>query len=332
MQRKIIAILFIFLILGSNQAKENTSKNKCLKYNKGKIFDCIKKQLAMAFQYQSISSFAAFIAIKIGIWLAGFSSLGPVAGSIAAWFQSLLGNVVANSLFSFFQAVAMGKTALLIIPSLAIGTIIGIIYLVLNCFSSDSCDLEEKQRQKRSNQKDNQEKKNQKKQKESFWSSSWDIIKQIAQDQVEIVSELIPSMPKQITDLKKNIQSQLTKIFPNFSNQFAEFAGDALKFSDYLTNIISDQLQIAQENMKIVYESIAQKIDESIVGLSDLVEFIWENRLILQESFEYTFQVLKEQYYYFQTLSKKIDGMKQSIKKDACMNSFLEYLDGIENS
>ena len=35
-----------------------------------------------------------------GLWFAGFSSIGPVAGSIAAAAQAGVGNVVAGSIFS----------------------------------------------------------------------------------------------------------------------------------------------------------------------------------------------------------------------------------------
>ncbi|KAK1827351.1 hypothetical protein QBC39DRAFT_375732 [Podospora conica] len=38
----------------------------------------------------------------------GFSSTGPVAGSIAAWIQSWIGNVVGGSLFATLQSAAMG--------------------------------------------------------------------------------------------------------------------------------------------------------------------------------------------------------------------------------
>jgi len=38
----------------------------------------------------------------------GFGASGPVAGSIAAWLQSILGNVGAHSVFAYMQSAAMG--------------------------------------------------------------------------------------------------------------------------------------------------------------------------------------------------------------------------------
>ena len=43
---------------------------------------------------------------------AGFSSIGPVAGSAAAAWQASMGTVVAGSLFSFLQSAAMGAAAM----------------------------------------------------------------------------------------------------------------------------------------------------------------------------------------------------------------------------
>lgn len=54
-------------------------------FDKLKIFACIKNQLRTAITYQSVTTFGSFIIAKIGIWLAGFSATGPVAGSLAAW-------------------------------------------------------------------------------------------------------------------------------------------------------------------------------------------------------------------------------------------------------
>lgn len=38
----------------------------------------------------------------------GFGASGPVAGSVAAWLQSILGNVGAHSVFAYLQSTAMG--------------------------------------------------------------------------------------------------------------------------------------------------------------------------------------------------------------------------------
>ena len=42
------------------------------------------------------------------LWYLGFSPMGPVAGSFAAWWQSQYGSVAAGSLFAILQAWAMG--------------------------------------------------------------------------------------------------------------------------------------------------------------------------------------------------------------------------------
>ncbi|KAG9228065.1 hypothetical protein BJ875DRAFT_270963 [Amylocarpus encephaloides] len=38
----------------------------------------------------------------------GFGASGPIAGSVAAWLQSILGNVGARSVFAYLQSAAMG--------------------------------------------------------------------------------------------------------------------------------------------------------------------------------------------------------------------------------
>ena len=43
---------------------------------------------------------------------AGFSSIGPVAGSAAAAWQASMGSVAAGSLFAFLQSAAMGGAAM----------------------------------------------------------------------------------------------------------------------------------------------------------------------------------------------------------------------------
>ena len=64
-----------------------------------------------------------FILILLGVTAAvaamcvlpilGFSAAGPVAGSIAAGWQSSIGLVSAGSIFAFLQSAAMGGTAML---------------------------------------------------------------------------------------------------------------------------------------------------------------------------------------------------------------------------
>ncbi len=48
-----------------------------------------------------------FAALKLTLYLVGFTSLGPAAGSLAALIQSYIGNVAAGSLFALAQAFAM---------------------------------------------------------------------------------------------------------------------------------------------------------------------------------------------------------------------------------
>lgn len=38
----------------------------------------------------------------------GFGASGPVAGTVAAWLQSILGNVGTHSMFAYLQSAAMG--------------------------------------------------------------------------------------------------------------------------------------------------------------------------------------------------------------------------------
>jgi hypothetical protein len=54
----------------------------------------------------------------------GFSALGPVKGSLAALWQSMIGNVCAGSIFATIQAFSMGSVTTLI-PLLGLGWIIG---------------------------------------------------------------------------------------------------------------------------------------------------------------------------------------------------------------
>ncbi|KAH0610131.1 uncharacterized protein H6S33_012677 [Morchella sextelata] len=57
----------------------------------------------------SITIVAGVAIITVPLAL-GFSSTGPVAGSIAAAWQSSIGNVVANSFFALLQSMAMSGT------------------------------------------------------------------------------------------------------------------------------------------------------------------------------------------------------------------------------
>ena len=65
------------------------------------------------------------IASKLAISSVGFSSLGPVSGSIAAAWQSSIGNVAAGSAFSFLQSTGMDGVTPLLYATLG-GTGIGV--------------------------------------------------------------------------------------------------------------------------------------------------------------------------------------------------------------
>ncbi|CAD8169928.1 unnamed protein product [Paramecium octaurelia] len=71
------------------------------------------------------------IGAKVGLAAAGFSSVGPVAGSFAAATQAGIGNVVAGSLFSLAQGAAMtGVVSATIVPASIVGAVVGTTYLV----------------------------------------------------------------------------------------------------------------------------------------------------------------------------------------------------------
>ena len=71
----------------------------------------------------------AVIAIGISpciLYIAGFSAGGVLAGSFAAWIQSMIGNVAAGSIFAFLQgAGAAGCSFLFNCVMAIIGGIIG---------------------------------------------------------------------------------------------------------------------------------------------------------------------------------------------------------------
>ncbi len=63
-------------------------------------------------------------AVKGGITAIGFSSAGPVAGSIAAGIQSGIGSVVAGSAFATVQSIGMA-TIIGVSAPIAIGASVG---------------------------------------------------------------------------------------------------------------------------------------------------------------------------------------------------------------
>ena len=61
------------------------------------------------------------ISIPIILQIAGFSLVGPVAGSFAATWQASIGNVAAGSFFAFLQSIGMAPGT-----AMATGALIGI--------------------------------------------------------------------------------------------------------------------------------------------------------------------------------------------------------------
>ncbi|CAK84580.1 unnamed protein product (macronuclear) [Paramecium tetraurelia] len=336
MNRKLISIFFIILTLGGNQAKEDIPKYKrCLEYNKEKIFGCINNHITSAFTFQSVTTFASFVIAKIAIWLAGFTAMGPAAGSFAAFLQSLIGNVAAGSFFSFLQAVAMGKSILLLIPSLCVGTVVGIIYLVFSCFRNEYCTQEEQVKSqpnpqenqqsndKSSNGSNNLFEQNNNKQEESFWSQSLNFITnsnsytKIAESISDLYNQL-PNMPQQVIKLKKQVI--------DYSSPFLKFTSDVLEFSSQVASSIKKQIEEGQDQMGILYNQITSTFNDYVEGINDLFDFVWRNREIIKEAFEYVIVVLQEQFNKIMTIKKFIEDRIQSKKQDACQNNFIEYL------
>ena len=57
---------------------------------------------------QVICAIGAFLLLPFILPLLGFTPAGVVLGSFAAWWQSMIGNVAAGSLFSLFQSTSAG--------------------------------------------------------------------------------------------------------------------------------------------------------------------------------------------------------------------------------
>ena len=70
---------------------------------------------------------------------AGFSAIGPVAGSAAAAWQASIGSVAAGSLFAFLQSAAMGGAALGVITG--VGVVGGGLAVALGVASSKKSEL-----------------------------------------------------------------------------------------------------------------------------------------------------------------------------------------------
>ncbi|KAK6514034.1 hypothetical protein TWF506_008461 [Arthrobotrys conoides] len=60
----------------------------------------------------------AAISIPIILQIAGFSLIGPVAGSFAATWQASLGNVAAGSFFAFLQSIGMAPATAMVTGAL----------------------------------------------------------------------------------------------------------------------------------------------------------------------------------------------------------------------
>ncbi|CAK57759.1 unnamed protein product (macronuclear) [Paramecium tetraurelia] len=62
---------------------------------------------------------------KAGLAIYGFSSIGPVAGSIAAATQASIGSVAAGSAFAIAQGVAMSGLGVIALPAVGVGAAVG---------------------------------------------------------------------------------------------------------------------------------------------------------------------------------------------------------------
>ncbi|KAI5849271.1 hypothetical protein DFP73DRAFT_540020 [Morchella snyderi] len=67
------------------------------------------KEHPIQFALISVTIVAGIVFIAVPPAL-GFSSIGPVAGSVAAQWQSIIGNVVARSFFALLQSMSMSGT------------------------------------------------------------------------------------------------------------------------------------------------------------------------------------------------------------------------------
>ncbi|CAD8214114.1 unnamed protein product [Paramecium pentaurelia] len=65
------------------------------------------------------------VVTKAGLAIYGFSSIGPVAGSMAAAAQASVGNVAAGSLFALAQGTAMAGIGTIALPAVGVGAVIG---------------------------------------------------------------------------------------------------------------------------------------------------------------------------------------------------------------
>ena len=98
------------------------------------IKECLRNELAKAALTGSATTFTAFVSAKLALWMAGFSALGPVGGSFAAWLQAAYG---IGPIFSLLQSLAMGKLTLLLGPAVAVGCVAAFIYWVASCLDMD---------------------------------------------------------------------------------------------------------------------------------------------------------------------------------------------------
>ncbi|CAD8129611.1 unnamed protein product [Paramecium sonneborni] len=62
---------------------------------------------------------------KAGLAIYGFSSVGPVAGSLAAATQASIGSVAGGSAFAIAQGVAMSGLGAIALPAVGVGAAIG---------------------------------------------------------------------------------------------------------------------------------------------------------------------------------------------------------------
>ncbi|KLU82959.1 hypothetical protein MAPG_02026 [Magnaporthiopsis poae ATCC 64411] len=103
-----------------------------------------RRRAAMVLLRLVVVLFPDFIA-RIILFPLGFGAAGIAAGSVAAWIQSLLGNVVRRSIFAYLQSAAMGGYGIsyvaYLVRALVASSFVRDILKVLNMTPSDLEEL-----------------------------------------------------------------------------------------------------------------------------------------------------------------------------------------------
>ena len=71
------------------------------------------------------------IGVPFILLLLGFAPAGVVFGSFAAWWQSMIGNVAAGSLFALLQSAGAGVVCTFLTRNIIVGIAVFIVVLLL---------------------------------------------------------------------------------------------------------------------------------------------------------------------------------------------------------